>query len=142
LANEWQAVKNLPSMTTPQDTQQIYSTVPKKDYFKILSGNPQYDELVDRLGFSKAELARTYHVPLASVRYEPNRIPAKLRERLEEMATVFGLVADHFDSDLSKAGLWFRTKNPLLGDMSPRDMLRFGRYGKLMKFILAAHAGY
>jgi len=26
----------------------------------------------------------------------------------------------------------------MLGDMSPRDMLRYGRYKRLQKFILAA----
>jgi hypothetical protein len=34
--------------------------------------------------------------------------------------------------------LWFKVPNPLLGDVAPRDMIRFGRYKKLLKFIQSA----
>jgi hypothetical protein len=34
--------------------------------------------------------------------------------------------------------LWFQTKNPLLGNISPRDMIRYGRYEKLRRFIMNA----
>jgi len=33
---------------------------------------------------------------------------------------------------------WFKARNPLLGDVSPRDMIRLGRYEKLRKFIISA----
>jgi len=48
------------------------------------------------------------------------------------------LVAEFFDGDPVKTALWFRTPNPMLGDMSPRDMIRYGRYKRLQKFILEA----
>jgi hypothetical protein len=35
----------------------------------------------------------------------------------------------------SKASIWYRTVNPLLGDVSPEEMVRVGRYGKLLQFI-------
>ncbi len=53
-------------------------------------------------------------------------------------AAAFGLVALAFDGDDHKAAIWFRTKNPLLGDISPRDMIRLGRFDRLRKFILSA----
>jgi hypothetical protein len=34
--------------------------------------------------------------------------------------------------------LWFKTRNPLLGDISPRDMIRLGRFERLRKFIINA----
>lgn len=44
-------------------------------------------------------------------------------------------VLHFFEHDRKKARLWFRTANPLLGDISPRDMVRIGRAWKLARFI-------
>jgi hypothetical protein len=33
-------------------------------------------------------------------------------------------VVGFFDGDTNRAVLWFRSPNPLLGDLSPRDMIR------------------
>jgi hypothetical protein len=51
------------------------------------------------------------------------------------------LVAQAFDGDVEKAVAWFKARNPLLGDVSPRDMIRLGRYERLRKFIIAAMMG-
>ena len=40
-------------------------------------------------------------------------------------------VVGFFEGDVNRAALWFRLPNPLLGDVSPRDMIRYGRYAKL-----------
>jgi len=48
------------------------------------------------------------------------------------------LVAEFFDGDPRKTALWFRTPNPLLGDVSPRNMIRYGRYMRLHRFVLQA----
>jgi hypothetical protein len=64
-------------------------------------------------------------------------MPAELRERLIEWATAINLVANFF-GDGDKALLWFQTPNPLLGNMTPRDMIRVGRFKKLLKFIQTA----
>lgn len=53
-------------------------------------------------------------------------------------ASAFGLVTLAFDGDDDKAAIWFRAKNPLLGDISPLDMIRLGRLDRLRKFILGA----
>jgi hypothetical protein len=39
-----------------------------------------------------------------------------------------------------KPALWFRLPNPLLGDVSPRDMIRYGRLAKLREFVVEALA--
>jgi uncharacterized protein (DUF2384 family) len=44
------------------------------------------------------------------------------------------LVAQFF-GDEQKTVLWLKTPNPLLGDMTPRDMIRIGRFKKLRRFI-------
>jgi len=44
------------------------------------------------------------------------------------------MVAQYF-RDGQKTILWFRTPNPLLGNITPRDMIRIGRFRKLQRFI-------
>ena len=118
----------------------IFSTVPKEDYLSLMrAGKPKYRRIVDLLEFRKEDVSKAAGVPLSSVRYD-GKIPTELRERLREWANVINLVAEHFGGDAHKTALWFTTVNPLLGDISPRDMIRFGRYKKLLKFIMNAMA--
>ena len=42
------------------------------------------------------------------------------------------------DGDTDKTVLWFKARNPLLGDISPKEMIRLGRYERLRKFIINA----
>lgn len=44
------------------------------------------------------------------------------------------LVLKFFGGDAKKTALWFCTKNPLLGGISPYKMILFGRYDKLLKW--------
>jgi len=48
------------------------------------------------------------------------------------------MVAEAFDGDTDKTIAWFRARNLMLGDVSPRDMIRLGRYERLRKFIIHA----
>jgi hypothetical protein len=45
---------------------------------------------------------------------------------------------DQFFNDDVKTKLWFQTPNPMLGNVSPRDMIRLGRYNKLLRFVAQA----
>ncbi|MES2215627.1 MAG: hypothetical protein V4485_06450 [Pseudomonadota bacterium] len=47
----------------------------------------------------------------------------------------YRLVGEFFKKDKEKTKLWFESKNPLLGNISPEDMLSIGRGWKLLKFI-------
>jgi hypothetical protein len=76
-------------------------------------------------------------VKLDRVRFD-GQIPKAVRIRLEEIANIISLVAEYFEGDADKTVLWFRTKNPGLGDTSPREMLRMNRHNNLRNFILAA----
>ncbi|HSW69229.1 MAG TPA: hypothetical protein VLI69_03590 [Gammaproteobacteria bacterium] len=116
----------------------LFRTVPAKDYLYLFDkGIPDGEKVVKLLNYKKADVSVAANVPVSSVRYEPKKMPAELRERLTEWATALNLVAGFFH-DNEKTILWFCMPNPLLGDMSPRDMIRVGRFKKLLNFIQSA----
>jgi hypothetical protein len=94
-------------------------------------------EVAEFLQLKKPDVAKVAGVAPSSVRFD-QKMPREVHERLEEVANICALVAEHFEGDVAKTALWFRTRNPLLGDISPRDMIRFGRYGKLRQFVMDA----
>ena len=89
------------------------------------------------LNLKKEDVSRIASVSVKSVRYD-DAIPEQVRERLEEIASTINMVAQTFGGDQEKTVSWFRSKNPVLGDVSPRDMIRLGRYDRLRKFIINA----
>lgn len=95
--------------------------------------------LVEFLKLNNNEVSQVSGIKKSSVRYDA-LIPAQMLERLEEIGNICNLVAAHFNGDARKTALWFKTKNPLLGDVSPRDMIRFGRYDRLRRFVISAIA--
>jgi len=89
------------------------------------------------LNLKREDISRIASVSVKSVRYD-HAIPDQMKERLEEIANTINMVAKVFDGNVEKTCAWFRVKNPLLGDVSPRDMIRLGRYERLRKFIISA----
>jgi hypothetical protein len=89
------------------------------------------------LSLTKADVARVASVSETSVRWDDNN-PEAVRARLEEIASTINWVAKQFAGDQDKTATWFRVSNPLLGDISPRDMIRLGRHDRLRRFILQA----
>lgn len=87
------------------------------------------------LGLKKEDVSRLASISIKSVRYDDG-IPEQLRERLKEIASTINMVAKAFDGDVDKTTSWFRTRNPMLGDVSPSEMIRLGRYDRLRKFII------
>ena len=118
----------------------FFDTVPKEDYLSLFQNDKlKYDGVVDFLEFKKSDVSKAAGVPVSSVRYD-EKMPIDLHERIREWATLLNLVAEHFKGDVNKTALWFTTPNLLLGNVTPRDMIRFGRYKKLVKFVLNARA--
>ncbi len=114
----------------------IFSTVPDKDYLHLFKGEePDYQNVVRFMHFKKDEISKATGVSLNLIRYD-ERIPQELRQRFIEWANLLNLVAQFFHGDPKKTALWFTVSNPLLGNLSPKDMLRFGRYKRLMTFVL------
>ena len=123
------------------DVGALFKTIPRKSLLGLLQPNGTVDVLATRdfLGFSKEEVASATNVPGGSVRFD-ERMPAEVRDRMLEIAIICELVAEHFGG-AEKAALWFKVDNPLLGNMSPRDMIRLGRFKKLHRFVLEALTG-
>ena len=116
----------------------LFGTVPNRDYLGFWANQTlKAREVADFLDLDKPTVAKLAQVAPASVRFD-QKIPKEVLERLREIANICGLVAQFFNGDVAKTALWFRTKNPLLGDISPRDMIRSGRYEKLRRFIMNA----
>lgn len=89
------------------------------------------------LDLKKEDVSRLSGVALSSVRYD-DAMPAPMHDRLEEVSNTINMVAWMFDGDVNKTAAWFKARNPMLGDISPRDMIRLVRYERLRKFILNA----
>ncbi|MFM1906637.1 MAG: hypothetical protein RLZZ591_314 [Pseudomonadota bacterium] len=89
------------------------------------------------LGLKKEDVSRLADVSPKSVRFD-DAMPEPVRELLQDIGITINLVARVFDGDTEKTVVWFQTRNPLLGDMSPKEMIRVGRFERLRKFILGA----
>jgi hypothetical protein len=100
-----------------------------------------YRKVAKIVNLKRKDLSQMTAVNLDRVRFD-RQIPKALRIRLEEIANIISLVAEYFEGDAEKTTLWFRIKNPGLGNTSPRDMLRMNRHNNLRNFILAAREEY
>ena len=117
-----------------------FDTVAGQDYLGFYEGDSlKYNAVIGGLRFTRDDVAKATRIPSDSVRYD-RKIPKVLRDRIEEWAVLLNIVAEHFNGDSRRTFTWFTTSNPLLGDLTPRDMIRFGRFQKLRKFILNAIA--
>ncbi len=101
------------------------------------NGRPDYKRIAELVKLSKTDLSKISQVAKSSVRFDAN-IPEPVAERLREIANIANLVAQFFAGDLQKVGLWFELGNPMLGNVSPRDMIRIGRYKRLLNFVIDA----
>ena len=118
----------------------LFSTVPAHDHLGFWANQVLNPQRVARfLSLDKAEVARIADVSKASVRWD-HKIPQEVLDRFTEIAVICGLVAQFFQGDATKTRLWFQTKNPLLGNISPRDMVRYGRHEKLRRIVMEALA--
>lgn len=118
--------------------QQLFDNIPKVDHLNFWVNNEvDYNKVSDFLEFDKNELSKIGGISKQSVRLD-HRIPQALKERLRDIALICALVAEYFEGDAQKTALWFKTSNPMLGDVTPRDMVRLGRAKKLIRFILEA----
>ncbi|MDP1698113.1 MAG: hypothetical protein U1A73_19905 [Pseudomonas sp.] len=123
-------------MTVPAAN--LFRNVPNRDVLGFGQGTQfQPQRVSEFLDLKKADVSRVADVSPKSVRWD-DAIPAAMRNRLEEIAATCNLVAEAFGGDVEKTALWFKAKNPLLGDVSPRDMVRLGRFDRLRKYIVSA----
>ena len=118
--------------------QQLFHSVPRTDPLNFWHADTlNYGNLTGFLDLDTPDLSKIGGVSKKSVRLD-HRIPHQLKERLEQIAITCDLVAEFFDGDALKTALWFKTPNPMLGNLSPRNMIRYGRYKKLLNFVQSA----
>ena len=115
----------------------LFNTVAPRDGLQFWS-NQKLDiqKLRDITGFDAGDIARIAGVPKNSVRFD-HRMSADIKRHMEAIANICNLVFQFFD-DSVKTKLWLQTPNPMLGYTTPRDMIRAGRYKKLLKFVTDA----
>ncbi len=116
----------------------IFNSIPKSDGLGLFkkTGEPEYVKVKEILGYSNEDISVATGVPFGSVRFD-GKVPAELTERVTEWATAIALVHTFFN-DRTKTILWFKVSNPMLGNVAPRDMIKVGRFKKLLKFIQTA----
>ncbi|CAN5333548.1 hypothetical protein BH24PSE2_BH24PSE2_20930 [soil metagenome] len=121
-------------------SEQLFRNVAKSDPLGFWSRQGlDYRGVSNFLDFNTNELSKLGGVAKSSVRLDA-KIPIELKERLEQIANIVTLVAEYFDGDAERTALWFKTPNPMLGEISPRDMIRHSRYKKLLNFVMEARA--
>jgi hypothetical protein len=125
-------------MSTTATVKQFFGSVPR-DRFKLLGADNQPDAkriANSFLHFRNEEISAVTGIPLQSVRFDA-RMPEALKARALEWATAINLVGEFFE-DESRTILWFQTPNPLLGNITPKEMIMRGRFRKLLQFIQTA----
>lgn len=117
----------------------LFQNMPNKDLlgFGLYEGDLDYKKITNFLSFDTNDLSKMAEVSKNSVRHD-SKAPQALKERFQEIAVTCSLVAEFFEGDAEKTVMWFTTPNPMLGDITPRDMLRLGRAKKLIRFIMDA----
>ena len=129
---------NGPATSLRSPNPSIVSHIAREDLLHLYrDGRPDYKRIADLIKLSKADLSKISRVAKSSVRFDAN-IPEPVAQRLREIANIANLVAEFFAGDVQKVGLWFEVANPMLGNVSPRDMIRIGRYKRLLNFVLEA----
>ena len=124
-------------MNTIQNSE-LFSVIPKSDALKLSTKHGiDYKKVADLLEFDRGDLSKVANVSKSSVRFDA-KIPSDLKDRMDQIFIVVNHVGNYFAGDRIKTALWFKTKNPMLGNISPRDMIRVGRFHKLMRCILSA----
>ncbi|NYF34832.1 hypothetical protein [Stenotrophomonas sp. JAI102] len=119
-------------------TAPLFRSVPLRDSLHFGKGTDfEPKKVAEFMQLDRNAVSKIASVAVASVRWDDGA-PKAVRERLEEIGAVANMVADIFAGDAAKTALWFRTKNPLLGDIAPRDMIRLGRHDRLRRFIVTA----
>lgn len=115
-----------------QKINSLLNVVSSQHCFGILDEG--HKKIVEYLDLSKDEIANATGLPKISIHYD-ERMSKELREFLKKITIVFELVMEYFKGDVRKTSLWFKINNPLLGNISPRDMIGVGRYQRLIEFV-------
>lgn len=116
---------------------QLFNTIPENDICGLYEKKGvNFRKVIETINFKNEDVAIATNLPKTSIRFD-SKMPTELKERLTEWAIAINLVATYF-KDVAKTIIWFQTPNPMLGGVPPRDMIRLGRFKKLLKYIQSA----
>ncbi|TVQ77139.1 MAG: hypothetical protein EA369_09520 [Bradymonadales bacterium] len=110
------------------------------DLFK--DGRPQYAKIKEVVDLTDKDFASATRFPVASLKSGGSKLPRDFIRILLDLGNAINLVAEAFNGDMKKVNLWFQLRNPQLGNISPRDMIRHGRFKKLIQHIYNMREGY
>ena len=116
---------------------QLFANLPTGNLLGVIKENGVYDyqQAAKLVGInSKKAVAKAAGIPELSVRYD-DRMSVNLKEFFNEIISVLSIVAKEMNNDKDKVRLWFSMPNPVLGGVSPSQMILIGKYKKLLKFI-------
>jgi hypothetical protein len=121
---------------------ELFASVPEENYLDLQDADGSYNgkKVAEFLKLNRRELARAVSVPLSSVRFDERMTP-ELKKRITEIAVICEQVAGYFKGNAQKTFLWFSLPNSLLGNISPVEMIKLGRYKKLFHFVQNALVG-
>jgi hypothetical protein len=121
---------------------ELFASVPEKNYLDLQDADGSYNpkKVAEFLKLNRRDLARVASIPLSSVRFDERMTP-ELKKRIIEIAVICEKVAGYFKGDAQKTFLWFSLPNTLLGNITPLEMIKLGRYKKLHHFVQDALAG-
>jgi hypothetical protein len=128
----------MPSRLAPKPIPSIVSHIAREDPLHLYrDGRPDYKRIAEFTKLSKTDLAKISHVAKSSVRFDVH-IPEPVAESLREIANIANLVGEFFAGDEHKVALWFEIANPMLGNISPSNMIRIGKQKRLLTFVVSA----
>lgn len=136
MVRSWYAWLMQSRASTPRPS--IVSHIAREDLLHLYrDGRPDYKRIADFIKLSKSDLSKISQVAKSSVRFDAH-IPEPVAERLREIANIANLVAEFFSGDEQKVALWFEVANPMLGNISPSNMIRIDKQKRLLTFVVSA----
>jgi hypothetical protein len=128
----------MPVRAAPKPRPSIVSHIAGEDLLRLYSDAcPNYKRIADLTKLSKSDLSKISRVAGSSVRFDAH-IPEPVAERLREIANIANLVGEFFAGDERKVALWFEIANPMLGNISPSNLIRIGKQRRLLSFVVSA----
>ena len=105
------------------------------------SNDYKYREIANNFFDKRTRVGAITGVRTSSVRYD-DKMPEKVKELLQYLASTFHLVYEYFNKDFEKTKLWFELPNPMIGKgLAPKDMVYIGRHKKLFQIVSSALKG-
>ncbi len=126
-----------------QQMSDVFATVPqthKVKEFYDSDGKLKALEVLAFLDFHKRDMCVATMIKPGSMRFD-HRMPKIVERYLADIVNCIEHVDEYFEGNHTKTKTWFLVKNPMLGEIAPRALIRIGRVQKLLKMIIDLKSG-